>query len=122
MKDKFLYPHTGFSLNFLFRGSQWPPSYDLMKVRINFEGHLKKIGVKTLKFKETRGHGKPCPQYECFRGILDQPVCPSVQLSICIQNTSFCQTAGGGINPLPDKKILHWSKLEQIADNISKCI
>ena len=26
------------------------------------------------------------------------------------------------ISPLPDKKILDWSKLEQIADNISKCI
>ena len=26
------------------------------------------------------------------------------------------------INSLPDDKILHWSKLEQIADDILKCI
>ena len=26
------------------------------------------------------------------------------------------------INPLPDDKILDWSKLKQIADNILKCI
>ena len=26
------------------------------------------------------------------------------------------------INPLPDNKILDWSKLEQIADDILKCI
>ena len=26
------------------------------------------------------------------------------------------------VNPLPDDKILDWSKLEQIADNILKCI
>ena len=26
------------------------------------------------------------------------------------------------INPLPDNKILDWSKLKQIADNILKCI
>ena len=26
------------------------------------------------------------------------------------------------INPLPDKKILDWSKLRQIADDILKCI
>ena len=25
-------------------------------------------------------------------------------------------------NPLPDNKILDWSKLKQIADNILKCI
>ena len=26
------------------------------------------------------------------------------------------------VNPLPDDKILDWSKLKQIADNILKCI
>ena len=26
------------------------------------------------------------------------------------------------INPLPDDKTLHWSKLKQIADDILKCI
>ena len=26
------------------------------------------------------------------------------------------------LNPLPDNKILDWSKLKQIADNILKCI
>ena len=25
------------------------------------------------------------------------------------------------VNPLPDNKIIDWSKLKQIADNISKC-
>ena len=27
-----------------------------------------------------------------------------------------------GINPLPDDKILDWSKLKQIADDILECI
>ena len=31
-------------------------------------------------------------------------------------------TLGEIINPLPDDKILDWSKLEQIADNNLKCI
>ena len=26
------------------------------------------------------------------------------------------------VNPLPDEKILDWSKLKEIADNILKCI
>ena len=27
-----------------------------------------------------------------------------------------------GLNPLPDKKFLDWSKLKEIADDILKCI
>ena len=33
-----------------------------------------------------------------FSGVCwNQPVCPSVSVSVCVQNTSFCQSAGGGI-------------------------
>ena len=60
----------------------------------------------------------------------NQPVCPSIYPSshplvlvfVCVQNTSFWQKAGWGINPLPDDKILDWSKLKQIVDDILKCI
>ena len=27
----------------------------------------------------------------------NQPVCPSIRVSVCVKNTSFCQSAGGGI-------------------------
>ena len=27
----------------------------------------------------------------------NQPICPSICVPVCIQNTSFCQSAGGGI-------------------------
>ena len=62
-----------------------------------------------------------------FSGVhWNQPVYPSVRVSvgvsICVQNISLCQSACGGINPLPDNKILDWSKLKQIADDILKCI
>ena len=35
---------------------------------------------------------------------------------------TYCQDADGGLNPLPDNKILDWSKLKQIADIILKGI
>ena len=38
------------------------------------------------------------PQNKCFWGVYwNKPVCPSVHVSICVQNTSFCQSAGGSI-------------------------
>ena len=75
-----------------------------------------------------------------FSGVYwNQPVRPFVRPSDFVRNTSFCQSAGGGIkshlvtalvksiflwvlNPLLDDKKLDWSKLEHIADNILKCI
>ena len=44
------------------------------------------------------------PEKRMFSGVYwNQPVCPSVcvsvRVSVCVQNTSFCQTAGGGIKP-----------------------
>ena len=33
----------------------------------------------------------------------NQHVCPSIRVSVCVQNTSFCQSAGRGINPFPNK-------------------
>ena len=49
-----------------------------------------------------------------FLGVhWNQLVWPSIHVSVCIQNTSFYQSAEGGINPLPDNKILDWSKLKQ---------
>ena len=33
-----------------------------------------------------------------FSGVyLNQPVCPSVRVSVCVQDTTFCQSAGGAI-------------------------
>ena len=34
---------------------------------------------------------------DVFRGIWNQPVCSSICVSICVQNTTFCQSAGRGI-------------------------
>ena len=44
-------------------------------------------------------------------------MCPSVHVSVCVQNISIYQSACGGINPLPDNKILDRSKLKQSADD-----
>ena len=53
-----------------------------------------------------------------FLGVYwNQPVCPSVGVSVCVQNTSFCQSAGRGINSLPNEKMLDWSKLKAFADD-----
>ena len=48
-------------------------------------------------------------------------------LNIIIQITIFTthgaiHNAYRAVNPLPDDKILDWSKLKQTADNILKCI
>ena len=38
------------------------------------------------------------PTKQMFSGVYwSRPVCPSICVSICVQNTSFCQSAGGGI-------------------------
>ena len=44
-------------------------------------------------------------------------VCLCVRVSIYVQNINFYQSAGGGINPLPNNKILAWSELKAFADN-----
>ena len=38
------------------------------------------------------------PTKQMFSGVFcNQPVCPSICVSICVQNASFCQSAGRGI-------------------------
>ena len=39
-----------------------------------------------------------------------------------VGNIGFFVSAVPSINPLPDGKILDWSKLKQIADDMLKCI
>ena len=45
------------------------------------------------------------PQNECFRGYTG--IILPVRVSVChrIKNSSFCQSAGGGISPLPNKPL-----------------
>ena len=38
-----------------------------------------------------------------LRVYWNQPVCPPVRVSVCVQNTTVYQSAGGGINPFPNK-------------------
>ena len=63
-------------------------------------------------------------QNKCFGGILEAAclsvlpcACVFVLVSVCIQNTSFCQSASGGIIPLPNDKNLTLSKLKAFADD-----
>ena len=35
----------------------------------------------------------------------NQSVCPSIHVSVCVQNISFCQGIGRGINPFPNKPL-----------------
>ena len=39
----------------------------------------------------------------------------------CLQGKCTVMNCGIQVNPLPGEKILDWSKLKQIADNILKC-
>ena len=51
-----------------------------------------------------------------FEGILELSCLSfhvSLRVSVCVQNTCFCQSIGRGINPLPDDKILDWPKLKK---------
>ena len=65
------------------------------------------------------------PQNKCFWGkmywnhsvFLSVFVQPCLCVSVCVQNTSFCQSAGGSINPFPNYKILGSSKLKAFVDN-----
>ena len=56
-------------------------------------------------------------QAVCLSVCVYPSLCPPVCLSMClsVQNTSFCQSAGRGINPFPDNKNLTWSKLKVFA-------
>ena len=56
------------SLNFLLKGSQWPPSYELKKVKINFGGHLEKFRHQNPQNSMKQGgHGKTCWHFHVER-------------------------------------------------------
>ena len=66
-----------------------------------------------------------------FSGVYwNQPVClfvcPSPCVSVCVQNTDFCQSAGGGVKShsvtLPNDEILDQSKFKAFADDKLKVI
>ena len=43
------------------------------------------------------------PQNKCFcrYTVISLSVCPSVRVSACVQNTTFCQSTGGAIKSHP---------------------
>ena len=52
-------------------------------------------------------------------------VCLSIGLSVCVSVCTkyvFLSKSWQDINQLPNDKILDWSELKQIADDILKCI
>ena len=58
-------------------------------------------------------------QYKTFLKKGENVACQHLLFQQFFQNTSL---SGLFINPLPDEKILDWSKLKQIAGNIFKRI
>ena len=66
---------------------------------ITFDNKINESDKKIFKFSCLGGFYKLLyPAKQMFSGVYwNQTVCPSIRVSVCVQNTSFCQSAGGGI-------------------------
>ena len=71
--------------------------------------------LSTRVKKKTVGKG----EIACHEQFL---LFPQYVQTTCTADTSKSGLVLERVNPLPDLKILDWSKLKQIADDIRKCI
>ena len=64
-----------------------------------------------------------CLQYKSFENTLGKREISRNEQFLLFPQCFLCISAiRACFNPLPDDKILEWSKLKQIADDILKCI